>query len=194
MRPEFWLETVLGNQWRIRILRTLLRDPARVWTERELATRLDASPNTINLAAKALREAGVLEFRRIGRSNAIRVRQDLALTRHIQAVFIHEREAWDDVRAAVKASVPEHAACVLFGSTARGEAAAASDIDLLIVAPDEDEAEDVASQVRSAVALVFPMQLAIASVGASGLRRPSPWLQNALAEGEVLSARRPEDV
>lgn len=189
MRPETWMESLLGNRWRVRVLRRLLRDPGRIWTERELAKALGGSPNTVNLTVGALRDAGVLEFRRLGRSNTFRLRSDLTLLQRLGTVFAQETDSWEDVRKAIQASVPKGVACVLFGSTARGEAHEASDVDLLVVAPTLDEAEDAAATIRQAVATTFPLELAIASLGVKELRkkRNEPWLRNALAEGQSLS-------
>ena len=85
--------------------------------------------------------------------------------------------------------VPAGVACLLFGSTARGRARPGSDVDLLVVAATQEAAEEVAARIRQAVALTFPLDLAIASLGAKDLRskRKEPWLRNALNEGESLS-------
>lgn len=88
-----------------------------------------------------------------------------------------------------RSAVPAGVACILFGSTARGQAKQASDLDLLVVATTQGTAEQAAARIRQGVALTFPLDLAIASLGAKELRRQrnAPWLRNALKEGETLS-------
>ncbi len=196
MRPETWLESLFGNRWRIRVLRALQRDPGRMWTERELAKEIGGSPNTVNLAVKVLRDHGVLEFRRLGRSNAIRLRLDLALIRRLDAIFGQERKTGDDLRRAIRQAVPDGVACILFGSTARGQASESSDVDLLVLARTLDDAEEAAAAIRHAVAAMFPVDLSIVSLGAQELRKQQkqPWLQNAMADGESLSVTSAEAI
>jgi DNA-binding transcriptional ArsR family regulator len=143
MRPDAWMDDLLGNRSKIRVLRLLVGDPARVWTEREIARALRASPNSVNLAARALRDQGILDFRRIGRSHAIRIRSELGVAKRVEQLFVQESQGWEDFKHAVTGAVPAGTACYLFGSVARGESSASSDVDLLVVAGTRREAEDV---------------------------------------------------
>ncbi len=160
-----------------------------MWTERELARALDASPNTINLAIKALRDVNLLEFRRLGSTHGIRLRSDLDVVRRLGTIFSEERSTLEDLRRAIRAASPPGVACLLFGSTARGESGAESDVDLLVLAPTLEFAEQAATVIRQAVAAILPVDLHIISLGAKELtqRRREPWLQNALSEAEPLT-------
>ncbi len=192
MRPESWIESLLGNRWRVRVLRRLLREPARIWTEREMARALEASPNTIHVAVGKLLDEGVLEFRRLGPSNTFRLRQDLDLVRRLHEIFRLESSSMDDVKAAIRAASPAGAECILFGSTVRSEAQDESDVDLLVIAPTSEAAEDAAEAVRCAAAAVMPLRLSILALSerqvAQRRKAKEPWLMNALAEGERISA------
>lgn len=189
MRPESWLDSLFGNVWRVRVLRMLSRDPGRMWTERELARALDASPNTINLAVKALRDVNLLEFRRLGSTHGIRLRSDLDVVRRLGTIFSEERSTLEDLRRAIRAVAPPGVACLLFGSTARGDSAVGSDVDLLVLARTLESAEQAATVIRQTVAAILPVDLHVISLGARELkkRRREPWLQNALSEAEPLT-------
>lgn len=189
MQSRFWIDEVFGNVWRIRILRMLSRDPGRMWTERELARALQAAPNTVNLAVRSLRDAGVLEFRRIGRSNAIRLNQNLYLVQRIGDIFQQESVTWDHVRSTITGATPRGVASLLFGSVARGDEKPGSDLDLLVVASDQETAEQVAGDIRAHTANVFPLNLSIAALGAKEFRRKrkEAWLSNALRDGQPMS-------
>src|SRR5688572_20823521 len=116
MHPQSWLEH-LGRPWQVRILRLLARDPTRLWTGREVAKALEASPNTVNLALKALRDAGFLEFRQIGRSHAIRLQQSAPQIERMRRLFELEAQALVEVRAAIRAATPRGVTSILYGST-----------------------------------------------------------------------------
>lgn len=189
MRPETWVEDLLGTRGRVRVLRALAGSPGRMWTERELARHLRVSPNTVNMAVRALRDAGVVEFRRLGRSHGIRLRPGLVLAQRIEELFAGEARTLQDALDAGASAVPARVACLLYGSTARGDASADSDVDLLVVGRTIGEAEDAAGRIREAMEAVFPLRLSIAALdGASLRKRPrEPWLRNALSEGRLLS-------
>lgn len=164
-----------------------------MWTERELARALHASPNTINLAIKALRDVNILEFRRLGSTHGIRFRSDVDVVRRLGTIFSEERTTFDDLRGAIRGSAPDGVACLLFGSTVRGESGAGSDVDLLVLAPTLEAAEEAATVIRQAVARILPVDLHVISLGAKELRqrRREPWVQNALSEAEPLTKTLP---
>ncbi len=191
------MDALFGSPSRVRLLRTLALDPARVWTEREAAKRLAMSPNTVNLAVRVLRDAGLLEFRRLGRSNTLRLRNDLGITRLLLRLFALEREAVAGVQDAIRLACDDGVACLMYGSTARGTAKAGSDVDLLVVARSRDQAEQAAADIRAAVARVMPVDLSIAALPKQELdrqRAKQPWIANALQDGVLMSRVAPQDV
>lgn len=185
-----WLESVLGSRARVRVLRAMTEDPRRTWTERELASAIGMSPNTVNLAVAQLRDAGVLDFHRIGRTHAVRLRADLAVVRHLQRVFALERGAQTVLLDTIRAAVPPGVACVLHGSSARGRTTGHRDVDVVVVvADDEITAEAAATAIRDAAYAVMPTGLEIVSLGRRELRRrkESAYVRAILREGVSLS-------
>lgn len=190
------MDDLFGNRSKVRLLRSLAKDPKRVWTERELAKNLGMSPNSINIAARELRDAGIIDFHRIGRSHAVRLRSDLKLGSSLEAVFLQENLLWQDWKDAVLGAVPFGVACTLYGSTARGTADATSDVDLLIVADSKEAAEEVASKVREASASVMPLPLEIIALdkATARRRRSSPLFRGIVKEGQPLSHTKLEEL
>lgn len=189
MRPERWMEDLFSSRARIRILRLLATDPSKAWTEREVAAAIQMSPNSVNLALREIARTQILSSRRMGRSHVVKLKDDLQLAKTLQSIFRLEERTWDDLERAIRGAVPRGAACYLFGSTARGEAGPDSDIDLLVAAATQDEADEAAFRVRQAAGRVFPAQLSILAVDRKWLRtrRRHPLLQAILAEGRPLS-------
>lgn len=190
------MDNLFGSKSKVRLLRLLSKDPKRAWTGRELAKALGMSPNSINISARELRDAGVIDFHRIGRSHAVRLRGDLKLAHSLETVFFQENLLWEDWKGAVFGAVQAGAACALYGSTARGTARASSDIDIVVVADSRRAAEEVASKVRAASASVMPLPLEIIALDRATARRrkKSPLFRGILKEGQPLSLTKLEDL
>lgn len=196
MRPENWMNDLFGSPSRVRVLRVLARDVARSWTERELAKALGLSPNTVNLVSRGLRNQGILDFHRVGRSHSIRLRPDLKISQRLGEVFHQEEELWNDLKNAIMGAVPPGVACQLYGSAARGTASSSSDVDLLVVAESLDDAQQVAAGVRSAAAAVVPAGFEVVALdrATARRRRRSRFLQNVVREGQSLSTTKLEEL
>lgn len=190
MRPERWMEELFSSKARIRILRLLTRDPPKSWTEREIAAAVGMSPNSVNLALRTRGMTEILSSRRHGRSHVVKLRDDLRLLKTLQAIFRLEERTWLDLQQAIRRAVPPGAACYLFGSTARKEAGPHSDIDLLVAAATQREADEAAFRVQRAAQRVFPAPLSILAVDKRWLRtrRGHPLLRSIQEEGQSLSA------
>ncbi|MBI4393818.1 MAG: nucleotidyltransferase domain-containing protein [Euryarchaeota archaeon] len=196
MHPITWSEALLGTRAKVRILRLLASDIATARTGGEIARALDMSPNTVNLALKALRDEGILEFRRLGGANAIRMRSDLTVTKTLVAFFDGERETLRSVSRCVAEALPKGVVCYLFGSTARSDAKRQSDIDLLIVAQTQGEADEAMHRVREAVSKIIPSKIDIIALGAREAKEKSrsSLLENVRREGRRLSHADLEDL
>jgi predicted nucleotidyltransferase len=106
-------------------------------TGREVARRADLSPTTANLALGDLETAGLVRRRVDGRAYRWQLRDDNALVGQIrQLARVQDAEA---AQVVVDALGAEPVSITLFGSAARGESGAASDVDLLLVAADLEQ-------------------------------------------------------
>ncbi|MFA5896956.1 MAG: nucleotidyltransferase domain-containing protein [Thermoplasmata archaeon] len=128
-------EALLGSTLKIRTLRVLRRYPTREFTTRELAREVGASDVGVGKALDGLEAFDVVRRRRIGRAYVVKANPDSALFALTQDLFKGEEDLGARFQKAVRrwcARVDvEYAA--LFGSAARGELGAESDVDLLIV-------------------------------------------------------------
>ena len=106
-------------------------------TGREVARRAELSPTTANLALGDLETAGLVRCRVDGRAHRWQLCDDNGLVRQIRQLARVQDE--DAAQVVVDALGAEPVSVTLFGSTARGESSAASDVDLLLVAADRDQ-------------------------------------------------------
>ncbi len=196
MHPNHWFEDVFGARANVRLLRLFARDPARHWTEREAAQALGMSTSTAHAALRRLSHLGILEDRMVGGSHMLRLDPDNSITEDVKALFEREAAVWERVRKAVAETVPPGVACYLFGSSAAGSARPTSDIDLLIVAREQIEADSVAAAVRLAVLEHFPGDLELIALGRekASQERAAALLQDVRNQGEKLGVTSLDEV
>ncbi|MCW5951702.1 MAG: nucleotidyltransferase domain-containing protein [Propionibacteriaceae bacterium] len=103
-----------------RQVHALARDAGSLWSAQQALTDLS--------------ELGIIEFQTIGRANVYTVNEAHYAIEPLRTLL--------DPFAALRATIADTMetsveAVILFGSTARGEATATSDIDLAVLAPDD---------------------------------------------------------
>jgi len=117
------------------VLSVLARADAEM-TGRELQRVIGrGSPQGIRNAADRLAEQGLLSRRQSGHANLYRLNRDHVAASWIEGLATLPAQVLDRLRNAIDAWEQPPTLAVLFGSVARGEAAPASDLDLLIVRP-----------------------------------------------------------
>lgn len=117
------------------VLSVLVDHPYSEFTISELATMIGANQATVSKAVKLLSSVGVVETRRDGRKQRVRINRD-QLDKPDPVFSIPQLEFHEPVRAfldRLDEEIDQLVGVVLFGSVARGEADRASDIDLLII-------------------------------------------------------------
>jgi predicted nucleotidyltransferase len=158
-------------------------------TGREVARRADLSPTTANLALGDLGTAGLVSCRVDGRAYRWQLRDDNALVRQIrQLARVPDEGA---AQLVVDALGAEPVSVTLFGSTARGQSGAASDVDLLVVAADREQdllfrrrAYQVSSSLRSA--LGRPVHVIVMDRDKLLRQRDGEFVAGVLRDGRVL--------
>lgn len=121
---------------RARVLDVLLSssDPM---SGREVARRANLSPTTASAKLQDLEAAGLVTSQGDRRSHRWGLRADNALIDQLrQLARVQDEQA---ARMIMDALGAEPVSVVLFGSVARGESGADSDVDLLLVAADPDQ-------------------------------------------------------
>ena len=135
----------------ILILRTMSRDPGKWYYTRELAKLSKVSLGTVSSAFSKLAEDKLVEQKTEGQEKYYKLNLANPRTRKLCELFETDRRerfykenrklAWilEDFTRRVSNSTQEAQSIVLFGSSARGQATATSDIDVLVLVPNSEE-------------------------------------------------------
>lgn len=115
------------------ILATMLLSPERRWYQSDLAKRLRVPSSSLQRELASLTDAGILE--RITHDNRVYYQANAAfpLLPEMQSLFAKTIGLADQVRAALEPFKDDIDLAFIFGSVARGERTAHSDVDVLIV-------------------------------------------------------------
>ena len=126
------LERLFSSRVRVQLLTLLLLNPGRSFHIRELARRLGASYSNVHRELRNLTELGLLE--RTTAANALRfsANESHFLYRDLRAILLKTSGVGDALRQELTCLGDVELAAI-YGSTAKAEERAHSDIDLLLV-------------------------------------------------------------
>jgi predicted nucleotidyltransferase/DNA-binding HxlR family transcriptional regulator len=193
MRFHNQLDDLFGNQFRLRLLRILVRTEARGLTGRELARIVDASPSQINVALQELEETGLIRRDVVGRAHTWRMAEGHTLVPALVTLFRQEAESLvalkGDIQNLVK-KLPVRRA-ILFGSVARGDERPASDVDLLAIVrsrADKEVVEEALSKASIHFAIKFgnPLSTLVLEERQLSTSANPAFLANVLRDGVEL--------
>ncbi|MGA7862006.1 MAG: nucleotidyltransferase domain-containing protein [Thermoplasmata archaeon] len=165
MRLKDGLDPLLGSPTKLRLLRKLLATPGRRWTGRELAAAARVSTAQAARDLDDFLQVGILLRDVQGRSYAWSVNEGHVLAPTLSQLFHAEASLRDALARDVGgllAGVPVRRAR-LFGSVARGDERADSDVDLFVQVGTADERASVDSaleKIRDRVWIRFGNPLA----------------------------------
>ncbi len=184
----------MGSRTKVRILRLLFAHPDREFTTWEIARAVGQSLGSVHPSLAQLMATHVILTRRVGRSRTVRFNRTHPLSEHLAGLFRAETSSLADIGRAFANALPKQGieAVVLFGSVARGEATARSDVDVLVVVDGPARA----AAVRDTAAAMLdrhdvnlsPLVLSSAEV-ARRLAAFDPLLETIAAEGRRLRGR-----
>ena len=117
-----------------RVLGVLARTDAEL-TISSTARLAGVSVNRATTVVHELVALGIVERREAGAAALVRLARDNEAARGVMALASLRERVLDRLRAEALAIDPAPASLVVFGSFARGEAGAVSDIDVLVVRP-----------------------------------------------------------
>jgi len=187
-------EELLGSKTKVRILRLLCAHPRREFSLRELSLAVGQSLGSVYPAVKQLLDARIVLTRRVGRSRTVRISPSHPLHGALVSLFRQEGSALVRVAQAFADALPRRGveAVVLFGSVARGQPSARSDVDVLVVVDDARRAGAVRKVAASLLdrfdANVSPLVLSAREV-ARRLPTFDPLLETIVVEGKLLRGR-----
>ncbi len=147
MKFSFVLERVLADPVKIRTYRILARHPEGL-TGRGIGTLIQTSPFKINQVLRELVEEGILETSVVGKAYLYRFHQGhILIDNLIQYVLNFEDRLFLDLGKKISPLLkPKPLSVILYGSVARGDERATSDLDLYCIYPDEMENAGSASE------------------------------------------------
>ena len=188
MKLHNLLDDMLDSKSKTRILRLLFRFPEREFTEREIARMIEMSPNTVNLALNDLRKTNVFIYKRIGRTHSYRCDADSVLFPIFKELFEQEQQIRDELLGLIKKKLKGTGTCILFGSFARCEEEFDSDLDLLIVTENKEEAEEKIKSLAEELLRKYSitlMQMLLSSREFAD-KRQKLFFKEALYEGKII--------
>jgi predicted nucleotidyltransferase len=116
-----------------RLLAALIPNPQRWWYLSELASHLGTSPSSLQRELSSLVKANILEQRVDGRRTYYRAVIASPIYQELRGIFEKTVGVVPSLRKMFSAFIPRIEAAFIYGSIARSEEHAESDIDLFIV-------------------------------------------------------------
>lgn len=132
MRKNDMLDT-LFPYIRQNVLATLLLSPERRWYLSDLAKHLQVQPSSLQRELASLTEAGIFSRETDGNRVYYQANPAFPLLPELQSIFAKTTGLADRVRNALAPFWNEIDTAFIFGSVARGERTAQSDVDVLVV-------------------------------------------------------------
>ncbi len=206
MRPapqsylRYPLSTLLGSEASVRVLRELTLHGAEL-TVSLLARRTGVTDQSVRNVLGLLRENGLVKVYGQGRAASYALDREHPMAPMLAVLFEAEnhraRAIQDRIRKAAEPLSP--LAVWLFGSVARGEDRAGSDMDLLLVVDQDDVTDWVADAFRGSLAPIGEENhLSISVIPVSGedilrlARTDDPFWHEMLADARPLHGPGPE--
>lgn len=115
------------------VLTACLMEPEKWWYLSDLANHLDLTPSSLQRELASLTEAQILESRKEGNRVYYKARLSSPGVLELQALLIKTSGVVDLLKGNLKNFLKESDSAFIFGSLARGELGAKSDVDLMLI-------------------------------------------------------------
>jgi predicted nucleotidyltransferase/DNA-binding HxlR family transcriptional regulator len=158
-----YLEKLLGSKAKIKILRALRRHKGKEFTVRELADYIKISHTGVHKTLADLYDMNVVTLKSIGKSHTVSLNLDSHLTELVERLYGFEDDTPKELQRLIRNRLCSQAgidSAAIFGSVARGEEEPRSDIDLMIMSSDRENAVAAASELQVEVSRRFGNPLA----------------------------------
>jgi predicted nucleotidyltransferase len=160
MRLTEALDDVLASRGHVRVLRALDALPEGLGVSaRDLARRAAVAHNRASEVLSALTQLGLARVQRAGRADLYQLNREHVLYPILHELFDQETKVQADLQRFLRrrlTKLPRVREAYIFGSVARGESRAGSDIDLALVIPpsgptasEQHELDELAGEVRA---------------------------------------------
>ena len=160
-------------------------------TVRQVARVAGLSPSSASVALRTLEARGLVRGVPVGTAVQYRLNEEHFALPHVRALVAEGHQLRSDLPQLIESRLGSRPRCViLFGSMARGDARKDSDMDLLVVARDEEQLEgwdstghELAEWLTGRIGGPLDVVM-VTAPSAAELRRP--FWRNVLREGQVL--------
>jgi predicted nucleotidyltransferase len=121
---------------RQRVLSLTFGTPDRWWYLSELANALGTTPSSLQRELDSLATAAILLMRPEGRRTYYRANENSAIYEELRGIVRKTMGIPNEIRASIAPIERKISLALIYGSVARGEERADSDVDVLVVADD----------------------------------------------------------
>ena len=126
------LSKLFGSEARVKVLSLFMLNAGSEYYLREIAQRTGLAVRSVQRAVEDLSEIGILHRERRGNSVYFRLNGENPIVPDLKAVFLKTIGLGDLIREAL-AGEQQIAVAFIYGSVAKGEETATSDIDLALI-------------------------------------------------------------
>lgn len=127
------LSDVLFGEYRKRILGLLLLHPEQGYHVRELARLTNTSAGTLHKELSKLSNAGILQSKKVGNQQHYSANMQCPIFEELASIFRKTSGLADVIANALSSAKNQIQLAMVFGSVARGEEQANSDIDVMVI-------------------------------------------------------------
>lgn len=162
MKFHLYAEALFRSQVSISLIRVLLKFKGRIFTVRSLAKASEVSPAEAALVAKRLQELGVIRLEPVGKSYQVLLNErSYVLNRIMKQIFIAEEKTFGELLSVLKKNLddPKVISACVFGSVSKSEEKEDSDVDLLVISEDFEEASALIGRAYEDVFSIFGNRL-----------------------------------
>lgn len=127
------LSNLLFGEYRKRILGLLLLHPEQSYHVRELARLTNTSAGTLHKELSNLSAVGILQSKKVGNQQHYSANLQCPIFEELASIFRKTSGLADVIAEALSSTKNQITFAFVFGSVARGEEQASSDIDVMVV-------------------------------------------------------------
>lgn len=127
------LSDVLFGEYRKRILGLLLLHPEQGYHVRELARLTNTSAGTLHKELSKLSDTGILQSKKVGNQQHYSANLQCPIFEELASIFRKTSGLADVIAGALSSAKNQIQLAIVFGSVARGEEQANSDIDVMVI-------------------------------------------------------------
>lgn len=131
------LKRLFSSKLRLRILSHFFFHPGESFYVRRLASELNEPVGTVGRELANLEQAGIVSFQHVGNQKHFSINKDCPIIEDLRNIFLKTSGAGTELQYALK-KMPGVELVFIHGSYVKGDASAASDIDLMIVGKTSD--------------------------------------------------------